>query len=82
MTDKAIKGTFDKEAVDAFNRCVGAGITIYPVPLSNGSSKTKAKVKIVVDYGLKKQESKEKYSQGLDLTSKIIELYKIISKKV
>ena len=78
----AVQGTFDKEAVEAFNKCVRQGIRIYPVPLSNGTYKSKVKVKIVVDYGLKKVDSKETYTQGIDLTTKIIELYKIIAARI
>ncbi len=73
---------FDKESAEAFNKCTAQGIKIYPVPLSNGTAKTKAKVKIIVDYGLKQQTSKETYSQDDKLTDKILELYKIIAKKI
>jgi len=52
------------------------------VPLSNGTYKAKAKVKIIVDYGLRQVESKEIYSQDDKLTDKILELYKIIAKRI
>ena len=73
---------FDKEAAESFNKCLEQGIRIYPVPLSNGTYKAKAKVKIIVDYGLRKVESKEIYTQDDKLTDKILELYKIIAKRI
>ena len=82
MTSTTHKGYFDAEGIEAFRRCTSQGINIYPVPTSNGTYKQKAKVRIIVDYGLRKVESKEVYDQGLSLTSKIQELYKIISKKI
>ena len=72
----------DKEASVDFNRCINNNIRIYPQPLSNGTNKVKARVKIIVDYGNKTQESKEVYEQGIEMTSKIIELYKIISSRL
>lgn len=77
-----MKGYFDRDAVDAMNRCNSQGILIYPVPTSNGTYKQKAKVKLIVDYGLRKQESKEVYVQDDTMTAKIIELYKIIAKTI
>ena len=77
-----MKGYFDREAVDAMNRCNNQGILIYPVPTTNGTYKQKAKVKLIVDYGLRKQESKEVYVQDESMTAKIIELYKILAKTI
>ena len=73
---------FDKEGAESFNKCLEQGIRIYPVPLSNGTYKAKAKVKIIVDYGLRQVESKEIYTQDDKLTDKILELYKIIAKRI
>lgn len=77
-----MKGYFDREGVDAMNRCNNQGILIYPVPTTNGTYKQKAKVKLIVDYGLRKQESKEVYVQDESMTAKIIELYKILAKTI
>jgi hypothetical protein len=63
-----------------FNKCVKAGITIYPKPLTNGSNKAKAKVKLLVDYGYKIIEGKETYEQNEKMTVKILELYGLIAK--
>ena len=79
---KVKKYMMDKEASVAFNRCINNNIRIYPQPLSNGTNKVKARVKIIVDYGDKTQESKEVYEQGIEMTSKIIELYKIIASRL
>ena len=79
---KVNKYMMDKEAAVAFNSCVDNNIRIYPQPISNGTNKAKSRVKIIVDYGDKIQESKEVYDQGIEMTSKIIELYKIISSRI
>lgn len=79
---KVNKYMMDREAAVAFNRCLDNNICIYPKPLSNGTNKVKARVKIIVDYGDKIQESKEVYDQGIEMTSKIIELYKIIASRI
>jgi len=63
-----------------FNKCVKEGITIYPIPLSNGTNKVKAKVKLIVDYGYKQVEGKGTYEQNEKLTIKILELYRLIAK--
>ena len=80
--NKVNKYMMDREAAVAFNRCIDNNIRIYPKPLSNGAKKAKARVKIIVDYGDKTQESKEVYDQGIEMTSKIIELYKIIASRI
>jgi hypothetical protein len=72
----------DRNASVAFNKCINNNIRVYPKPLSNGSKKAKARVKIIVDYGDKIQESKEVYEQGIEMTSKIIELYTIIASRI
>ncbi len=72
----------NKEFQTAFNKCINEGIRIYPVPTSNGTFKKKARVKIVVDYGLKKVESDYDYSQEDEMTYKIIELYKHIAERL
>lgn len=71
----------DKEFAGIFNKCLRNGVRIYPKPTSNGTNKTKAKVKLIVDYGSKFVESKETYSQD-DITGKIVELYCHIAERL
>ena len=79
---KTTNYVMDRDASVAFNKCIANGIRIYPKPLSNGTYKVKAKVKIIVDYGSKIQESNEVYEKGNGMTSKVIELYKIIASRI
>ena len=72
----------DKEFADVFNKCLRNGVRIDPVPTSNGSNKTKAKVKLIVDYGSKKVESSEVYAQEEDMSDKIVELYCHIAERL
>ena len=72
----------DKEFADVFNKCLRNGVRIYPQPTSNGSNKTKAKVKLIVDYGSKQVESSEVYAQEEDMTDKIVELYCHIAERL
>ena len=79
---KTNRQLIDKEFADAFNKCLRNGIRIYPVPTSNGTHKTKAKVKLIVDYGSKQVESSETYTQEESMTDKVIELYKHIAQRL
>ncbi len=72
----------DKEFADVFNKCLRNGVRIYPVPTSNGTNKTKAKVKLIVDYGSKQVESSEVYSQEDNMSDKIVELYCHIAERL
>ncbi len=72
----------DKEFADVFNKCLRNGVRIYPVPTSNGTNKTKAKVKIIVDYGSKQVESSEAYTQYDKMSDKIVELYCHIAERL
>lgn len=72
----------DKEFADVFNKCLRNGVRIYPVPTSNGSNKTKAKVKLIVDYGSKQVESSEVYAQEDKMSDKIVELYCHIAERL
>ncbi len=72
----------DKEFADVFNKCLCNGVRIYPVPTSNGTNKTKAKVKLIVDYGSKQVESSETYSQEDNMSDKIVELYCHIAERL
>lgn len=80
----------DKEFAVAFNRCISNGVRIYPRPLSNvyklnekgRANRVKPKVELVVDYGHKIVVGKEVYTQESDMSSKIVELYKIINSRI
>jgi len=72
----------DKEFADVFNKCLRNGVRIYPVPTSNGTNKTKTKVKLIVDYGSKQVESSEVYSQEDNMSDKIVELYCHIAERL
>ncbi len=72
----------DKEFADVFNKCLRNGVRIYPQPTSNGTNKTKAKVKLIVDYGSKQVESSEVYSQEDNMSDKIVELYCHIAERL
>ena len=79
---KTNRQLIDKEFADAFNKCLRNGVRIYPVPTSNGTHKTKAKVKLIVDYGSKQVESSEVYTQDETMSDKIVELYCHIAERL